>query len=275
MSLSNIREGLLKPVFDALEEAFEKLSIDFYLIGAVARDIWYAKGNAVSTGTRDVDFAVFIANHEDYNRLRKYLVEEKKFVESKTNSFTMISSEGMVVDILPFGEIEIDGQVNIAGEGLTSIQVNGFKEVYESGTENIEFDKGHPFSVATLPSIVLLKLISYDDRPEQRLKDPRDIANIIQNYFDLQSENIYENHADLFDTDNFTLQKTGARVIGREIKTIVESNTALKERVISILTGHINGAEESFFIRNMQMDDNFVVSVAIEWLNEVINGITE
>ena len=275
MSLNNIREGLLKPVFDALEEAFEKLSIDFYLIGAVARDIWYAKGNAVSTGTKDVDFAVFIANHDDYNRLRKYLVEEKKFVESKTNSFTMISSEGLIVDILPFGEIEIDGQVNIAGEGLTSIQVNGFKEVYESGTENIGFDKGHTFAVATLPSIVLLKLISYDDRPEQRLKDPRDIASIIKGYFDLMSENIYENHSDLFDTDNFTLQKAGARVIGREIKTIVESNAGLKERIISILKGHIKEADESIFIRNMQADDNFVISVAIDWLNEIVNGITE
>ncbi len=275
MSLNNIREGLLKPVFDALEEAFEKLSIDFYLIGAVARDIWYAKGNAVSTGTRDVDFAVFIANRDDYNRLRKYLVEEKKFVESKANPFTMISSEGLVVDILPFGEIEIDDHVKIAGEGLTSIQVNGFKEVYESGTENIEFDKGHAFAVATLASIVLLKLISYDDRPEQRLKDPRDIASIIQNYFDLQSENIYENHSDLFDTDNFTLQKVGARVIGREIKTIIESNSGLKERIISILKGHIKEADESIFIRNMQTDDNFVVSIVIDWLNEIVNGISE
>jgi hypothetical protein len=42
MDLSNIREGELKEVFDELEEAFEYLKIDFYLIGALARDIWYA-----------------------------------------------------------------------------------------------------------------------------------------------------------------------------------------------------------------------------------------
>jgi predicted nucleotidyltransferase len=275
MSLNKIRQAELKPVFDALEEAFNKLSIDFYLIGAIARDIWYAKGNAVSTGTRDVDFAVFIANQEDYNLLKTYLVKQKNFVESKTNAFVFISPEGLVIDILPFGEIEIDDSLHITGEGLTSIRANGFKEVFESGTERLELETGHAFEVATLPSIVLLKLISYDDRPEQRLKDPGDIASIIQNYFDLQSDNIYENHTDLFDNADFTLQKAGARIIGREIKTIIESNTVLKRRITDILISHINQAEESVFIRNMQTGNNFVLSIAVDWLNEILKGITE
>lgn len=275
MHLNNIRQIELKPVFDALEEAFNSVSIDFYLIGAIARDIWYAKGNAVSTGTRDVDFAVFIANQEDYNLLKTYLVKQKNFVVSKTNEFVFISPQGLVVDILPFGEIEIDDSVHITVEGVTSIRVNGFKEVFESGTERLELETGHAFEVATLPSIVLLKLISYDDRPEQRLKDPGDIASIIQNYFDLQSDNIYENHTDLFDNADFTLQKAGARIIGREIKTIIELNTFLKLRITDILISHINHADDSIFIRNMQTGDNFVLSVAVDWLNEMLKGITE
>jgi len=275
MNLNKIKQGELKPIFDALEEAFNELSIDFYLIGAIARDIWYAKGNAVSTGTRDVDFAVFIANSEDYDRLKTYLIQQKKFVESKTNVFAITSPEGLAVDILPFGEIEIDDNINIQSQGLTSVHLNGFKEVYESGTETLKLETGHAFEVATLPSIVLLKLISYDDRPDQRLKDPRDIAGIIQNYFDLQSDNIYENHTDLFDDDNFTLQKVGARVIGREIKAIVESNSALKERLITILEDHINQADKSIFIRNIRTDEDFVLSIAIDWLKEILNGITE
>lgn len=275
MHLNNIRQIELKPVFDALEEAFNSVSIDFYLIGAIARDIWYAKGNAVSTGTRDVDFAVFIANQEDYNLLKTYLVKQKNFIVSKTNEFVFISPQGLVVDILPFGEIEIDDSVHITVEGVTSIRVNGFKEVFESGTERLELETGHAFEVATLPSIVLLKLISYDDRPEQRLKDPGDIASIIQNYFDLQSDNIYKNHTDLFDNADFTLQKAGARIIGREIKTIIELNTVLKLRITDILISHINHADDSIFIRNMQTGDNFVLSVAVDWLNEMLKGITE
>ena len=96
MSLNKIRQGELKPVFDALEEAFNILSIDFYLIGAIARDIWYAKGNAASTGTRDVDLAVFIANQEDYNSLKTYLVKQKNFVESKANAFVLFRLKALL-----------------------------------------------------------------------------------------------------------------------------------------------------------------------------------
>ena len=39
MNLENIREGELKEIFDILENAFKENDIDFYLIGAIARDI--------------------------------------------------------------------------------------------------------------------------------------------------------------------------------------------------------------------------------------------
>lgn len=45
MNLSDIRESELKEVFDALEEAFDVNQIDFYIIGALARNIWYSRGS--------------------------------------------------------------------------------------------------------------------------------------------------------------------------------------------------------------------------------------
>ena len=110
----------------------------------------------------------------------------------------MLTPDGIQVDIFPFGEIEIDDAVEIAGEGLTSIKVNGFKEVYQSGTEELETQTGHFFKVASLPAIVLLKLIAFDDRPEKRMKDALDIASILDHFFDLQADLIYEKHNDLF-----------------------------------------------------------------------------
>ncbi len=38
MNLNSVREGELKDVLDALEDAFRQLDIDYYLIGAIARD---------------------------------------------------------------------------------------------------------------------------------------------------------------------------------------------------------------------------------------------
>lgn len=227
MNLNNIiREGELKEVFDALEEAFVATGTDYYLIGALARDIWYARGRKQFRQTKDVDFAVLVGSQGEYEAVKQYLKDHKNFMDTKGNSFVVLTPSGVQVDILPFGEIAIDDGVNIAGADLTNIKVNGFMEVYQSGTTEVAIQTGHNFKIATLPSIVLLKLIAFDDRPEKRSKDARDVANIIEHFFDLQADLIYNNHADLFpdEDDGQTLQEIAATVIGREIKAICASN---------------------------------------------------
>lgn len=71
------------------------------------------------------------------------------------------------------------------------------KYLVRSGTEETDMADNYSFKAATLSAIILLKLISYDDRPERSGKDPRDIAGIIRDFFHLQSELIYEQHVDL------------------------------------------------------------------------------
>lgn len=279
MNLSDIKEGPLKDIFDALEDAFRKNDIDFYLIGAQARDQWYAKENLLARQTNDVDFAAYVSNAGDYEKVRTYLKEHYEFSETKQNQFVLISPSGLQVDILPFGELEIDDTIHFKGEGLSTIKVNGFKEIYENGTEEFTVDSGHTFKVASLPSIVLLKLIAFDDRPEKRVKDAIDIENIIHHYFDLQSDNIYANHSDLFintDLVNETteLPEISAIVIGREIGKIINENQPLEERVKNILQTHIEQAAGSLFIRSMMTGDDTVAG-KIKLLQNMFTGLTQ
>jgi len=252
MNLENIKDGELKEIFDILEETFKAHEIDFYMIGAIARNIWYAIGDEKFRTTKDVDFAVMISIKEDYQKVRDELFK-KGYQESRTNAFVVISPKGLQVDLLPFGAIEIDEEVKFEGQGLTNIKINGFLEVYSMGTENVKLETGHQFKVATLPAIVLLKFIAYDDRPELRFKDARDIINIVNHYFNLQSDFIYENHADLFGDENqdITLEEISAMVIAREIKKMIKENKVLSLRLIRILSEHLVLAEESALIRNM------------------------
>lgn len=227
MNLNNVREGELKDVFNILEEVFNILKIDYYLIGAIARDIWYSKSKKQLRSTKDVDFAILVGSRKEYEAVRQYLIENKKFIEIRQNSFVLITPSGIQVDILPFGEIAIDDGIKLTGTGLTNILVNGFMEVYKSGTAMVDLATGHHFKVASLPSIVLLKLIAFDDRPEERLKDARDIANILANYFELQADVVYNEHADIFTvSDNelrtLTFPVISSIVIGREIKRIID-----------------------------------------------------
>lgn len=274
MNLNNLREGELKAAFDALEDAFAALNIDFYLIGALARDTWYAQLNKRSRTTKDVDFAIMIASQRDYDAVKTHLAEHQSFVATKNNSFVMIAPSGIEVDILPFGGIEIDDEVQLTGTGMTSIKVNGFLEVYQAGTEEMTLPTGHTFKVATLPAIVLLKLIAYDDRPEMRFKDARDIFNVIDHYFDLQAELIYEHHSDIFESEAIGENEIAAQVIGREMKKIAAGNDKLLERLTSILSKQIGLMEKSPFVRNMVQEADGTVEEMVWLLKKLANGLT-
>ena len=259
-----------------LEEAFLACDIDYYLIGAIARDIWYAKGDKRFRTTKDIDFAILVGSQGQYELVHNYLTTQKGYVSSTTNAFVVIAPDKTAVDLLPFGEVVIDDGVEITGEGLTSIKVNGLMEVYETGTKAVEMMDGHHFAVATLPAIVLLKFIAYDDRPEHRIKDARDIANIIDHFFDLEGDLIYEHHSDLFlsETDQ-ELEEVAAIVIGREIYAILKGNHLLCQRLMRILNSHLEKGERSEFIRNMAQETKATIEQMIRCLKGIRSGLSE
>lgn len=267
-----LRQEGLKPLFEALERGFDALGIDFYLVGAIARDIWFAQKGIAALGTKDVDFAVYIPAKDDYEHLKTYLSEKEGFHTSTQNQFVLFSPQGFQVDLLPFGEIEVEGKVMIEGNGFAQIAVNGFREVYEGGTDVVEFENKQSFRVCTLPGIVILKLIAFDDRPEIRQKDIQDITLILQHYFNLESDLIYDLHSDLFEDDR-DASIIAARVLGRQIKTILNRSSDLESRVIRILENEIHSAEKSKMAELMVRGTESSIVEAIGILKEILIGI--
>ena len=236
IKLEDLRQDNLKELLHVVERVFIRCDVDFYLLGAIARDTWYAKGQIESRATRDVDFAVYISETRKYAEVLEELINNHGFSEIKNVPFRLQTPFTFTIDIIPFGEISIDEAVFPDENWDRPIFVNGFEEIFRKATiQVIDEDDELEFKVATLPAILLLKLIAYDDRPEKRTQDPQDIAQIIENYFEVEKEMIWEEHHDLFDDDSGLIE-IGARVIGREIKQIINENEALKERVLSILS---------------------------------------
>lgn len=268
-----MKPSYLKPVFDVLENAFSVLGINYYLIGAIARQVWYDRGGISIRTTADVDYAVLVGSHDEYYRMKRYLIESEGFIESKGNAFALITKDGVVVDMLPFGEIENDGQVSIHGAGMSSIRVDGMREVYEAGTEELILDTGNNFLVATLPGIVLLKFIAYDDRPEVRQKDAFDIAHIIKHFFNLNEDLIYESHNDLFEKEERSLESIGSIVLGREISKITAGNLQLIERIAVIVKKHIELNADSPLVRLMVNANESNVEEITFRLKDILDGL--
>ncbi|WP_216726282.1 nucleotidyl transferase AbiEii/AbiGii toxin family protein [Hymenobacter siberiensis] len=245
----------------ALQRAFDHFGINFYLIGAVARDIWmtqiYAEPDRRTT--KDLDLAVFINDTAEYDALLTWLVEQQGFARTQSSAFCLLypsatGSGHVAVDLMPFGAIADEaGDVYFSGRGMERISTVGFTEVLAEAA-TVATPTGQQWRVVTLPGIVVLKLVAWQDRPE-RGKDAVDIWNLLEVYFNLVQEEIYTSHLELLnedetpDTTNLMLL-VGARVLGRHVRQLLTGGPVLT-RLLSLLAGQLALGEQSPMARTM------------------------
>ena len=237
------QEPHISEVLYALERGLNKYNIDFYLVGAVARDVWMSAINGIPPTriTGDIDFAIFIDDRGTYEKLRNYLINTEGFSPYSANNFVLIWKKVIQVDLLPFGAIENkNAKVSIGDVGLTNLNMPGFKEIYDEGLPELELEEQHRFKFCTLPGIVILKLIAWQDRPEIRRDDIKDISKVLEYFFEMYADEIYENHNDLFGDDKLDLNLIAARVMGREMNKIARRNGSLFARLKELLEFNTN-----------------------------------
>jgi predicted nucleotidyltransferase len=222
-----------------MEHVFRDFGIDYYLVGAVARDIHLSvciEAEALRK-TEDIDIAKTINDAGQYNELKKALISTGDFTADPTEAIKLYYKSVIELDLLPFGAIEsINRTVNLIDPTFI-LNMPGFKEIYPF-VNDIKVENTFTVKVCTMEGIILLKLLANNDRP-QRTKDILDIEHIINVYFDLYSGNIYDEHFDIMDSyksdQSDYLQLVSSRVIGRKIKRLLEGSDELSQRVEQIL----------------------------------------
>jgi len=270
------QDPAMAEVIESLERGFMKYNIDFYLVGAMARDIWIKGVHdlKVKRATRDIDLGIMVKDEKTFEQLKEYLIIYEGFNAVKTNVFVMIAPNGMEIDLLPFGEIEKEGKVTVKGKGMTSLYMDGFKEVYDDNLPEVQLGDNTKFKVCTLPGIVLLKFIAYDDRPEMRMDDIPDIGEILGHFFNIYDEIIWEKHNDLFE-EGRELDEIAARVLGREMGKIAVRNDKLKERILRILDQNTHDKNNSPIGEILASYYNRPVKETMDLLSEIKTGISE
>ena len=262
----------------ALQRGLEKFRIDFYLVGAVARNVWMTGINNIATRrtTGDIDFAVLINDNGVYEALKTYLIITEGFQPYKGNKYVLIWKENLEVDLLPFGAID-DGDTKFTsnGLGLTSISLQGFTEIYNDGLPTLDLEGKHQFKFCTLPGIVLLKLIAWDDRPESRRDDIKDISDILNHFFDMNDNEIFENHHDLFEKEEASLKHIAARVMGREMSKIAKKNELLFSRIVGILDSNTLVSQNSEMAKIMVEYYDNTIDDNVQLLKHLRQGFSE
>jgi predicted nucleotidyltransferase len=224
-------------VYTILEKVFTQFGIAYYLVGANARDVQlYKAGIKPSRGTADIDFAVMVPDFQVYDALFEALVKQG-FRKVQENYRMIYDKTNTVIDLMPYGKIEEDHTVTFTDRDLT-LSVLGFKEVGENTELFSPREESYNIPVTPVEGIMILKLVAWSDKPENRTKDLEDIAFLLKHGWDIYENEAYENHLDLFDAD-FEQTHAAARIIGRKMKPILDLNQTLKNTITSLLKNAI------------------------------------
>lgn len=259
-----------KEVFEIIDKAMIQHQIPYYLIGvsAIALEL-LKKGIKPSRGTKDIDFAIMISTMEQYEQLGNTLVQYG-FNRVKA-PWTFYSDQyNVAIDILPFGEIEEHDTVQF-NKRYSDLHALGFKEVLEEA-ERVEIDE-KIVNIPPLPGMIILKLVAWSDRPEERENDLADILRIIEHYFDHNFDEIVEFHNDTFDEEEFDQLLISAEVLGRKARNILLKSEVLEKRILNVLNANINDEQESKIAKDWASKKGWKIEYALKVLRAFQKGI--
>ena len=238
---------------EILKKVFDELDISAYLIGAQARDVWFLPKRSPRI-TQDIDWVIAHSDENLFKELKKTLVEREGF-STTNNPLKLKDTDGNEVDLILFDYVETPHFL-------------GLHEIFERGTEGVKFENNKTYLIATLPSIILLKLIAWDNNPDYRGKDVEDIAYIFDN-FDIYTDDSYELFTEV------DPQYISARTIGRKINYIIAESLDLKNQIIRIIENQIKNPDKSRFIRIILGKSDKTEQFVDTQLKELLTGINE
>ena len=236
LDLSAKIDALSLALFETLSEAAGSLGMPFFVVGATARDLIFGLGHGLPSrrATLDKDFGVRLASWDEFEKLKETLLTSGQFKQDKEIQRLLYRGE-LLVDILPFGEIAgTKGEIRWPPDEDVVMSTVGFEDAYRAAREvRVRASPPLDILVASIPGLTIMKLISWADRPQDRVRDAVDLAQILEWYLDADNYGrLLEAHLDLVDIEGFDYVRAGARLLGRDIAAIGEAETIGRIREI-------------------------------------------
>lgn len=260
-----------------LSKAFEELGLDSFIIGATARDI-ILQGiyNIQPTVlTTDVDVASNISDWNKFEELKTLLVHKFNFRLDRV-PHRVFHPNGTAIDIVPFGKIETSSRTIEWPNDKSVMNNEGISEAFGQSI-TVELSNNSTVKVASLPGLVVMKLISWSDRPAERTNDPKDIYFIMKNYgYDENLDRLYESEEDLI-TETFNPDLALSQLLGRDIARLLGST--LRDNLITTLDKELEKETSSRLIQQMIVgefdNDGSSFDLAYEMLKSLREGLAD
>lgn len=243
---------LLKPILQELDSCFNALKIQFFVIGATARDIVMEIHNEKSGRlTHDLDIAIAINNWAQYAEVEKGIITLEHFEKDPNQKQRFIYKENFQLDIVPFGNImKENDKIFWPPDEQIAMSVLGFPEVRDELIQ-VQIDEEFEINIISLAGIFVLKIVAWRDRHNKGNKDADDIGFILINYLGIYEEKALEKYDEIYETDDFSTITAGAKLLGDDLYDILKINSKTKVAITQILKDQYKKTEESELINQI------------------------
>ena len=230
MSLDFSHKADLAPlarVVGSLQRVAGPMAVDFFLMGAAARDVMLRHGHHIEPvrQTEDVDFAVMVQDWEIFAALRTALIEGGEFSErAGPATHRLRHQSGLPLDIVPFGGIErADRTIAWPPDQSTVFDCFGAREAFNAAV-SVLLPQTVTLRVASIPALALLKVTAWQDRKHTHPgRDANDLLLYLRSYMDCDNfDRAARDHGDLFMVEDYEHEATGAQLLGRDIALLLD-----------------------------------------------------
>lgn len=248
-----------KDVLEGLDHLGKVCGDNFIIVGAAARDILLQQHNIrPARATRDADLAVRIGSWDAFKKLRQHLISVG-FKEYQAHY--RFHYKAAIFDIMPFGDILTEKSEILWPEDGKIMNMLGFDDAFRTAHQ-FRTRMNLTLRIASLSSLVLLKVIAWNDRPSERPQDPQDINTIIKNYLDAgHFDRFYDEHSDLVEMDPYTVERAGAALIGRDLQRLCSHKPL--EKMKQILERELQMVDASLFFQQMAGAENMALAMEL------------
>lgn len=281
LDLSEKIDALTVEVFDVIIDIADSLNVPFFVVGARARDWILELGYGISTmrRTEDVDLGVQVSDWNSYARFREGLTATKKFSPDKKKTQRLLYKGSFPVDIIPFGAIaEPDDRVFWPPDDGFEMSTEGFEETHQTSiTIKMRVKPLLEIQSVSLAGLAILKIISWNDNPVLRDRDAKDLLLLTRTYLDAGNvDRLYKKEVDLLEKEGFDYELVSAKLLGRDIATILRPKT--RDTILKILERETGGFQSHYRLVYNMLDygaDSSDFEKSLRLLEEMKAGILE
>lgn len=235
-------EGIFESVFNIASDC----GLNIHLIGAQCRDAWLSHLNLPLRKTLDIDYIVGIDSMIRWEDFITSLNIKGGFVQDKNQPYRFYKDD-KTIDVIPYFVFSDTREISFENSQVI-ISIEGFKTVVQGGSVS----RGG-FNLVSVASLCILKLLSFSAKRYERAKDLEDFYALVENFTRIYPDIVFEEkYLDLL-VQSGDVEKSGAMILGIEMRKVIESNKFLEQKIPDIITSLLKGMSEED-IRNLDQD---------------------